>query len=581
MTDSIEDKRNDMRWKQLLKREKTIRDPVHGDVWLTDLEVKVIDTEEFQRLRFHRQLGPCYLVFPGAEHSRFQHALGTLYVAQRLISAVNLNTGMPDLSKAIKNRERVLIRLCSLLHDFVNISFGHTLENEGGLIERDWKDKRRVDHLLTENRAMGKLIISYIDEKVGSGKGAEFFKELKQVLTASDEAEIETLPHPYVADIVSNTICADLLDYLKRDRYFTGLKEDYDLDRILNYVVIADYQSEENRERNETTKRMAIRLWTEKQRMKRDILSELIDLLRLRYSLAEKVYFHHAKMAGSAMLIRAIDDSNILQGPIPELLKYGDDQLLNLKSNAQSTTDILQCYRKRALYKPVYQISYVKRGAGANLPEKVRRVAIKFHQRSERRSLEQRLEGLDSLKALGTKKGDIIVYCPDIDMNMKVATVKVFWQDSKVYPLKNIPDRDIRDEVESIEEKHQQLWKMLVLLNRFMFELAAAEGALGFISSLCESEFGLSNELPYKLTPLAQKVIQQDSPVQRLKNLERVRQYAVANPSKQVKDDEMVEVVETIATKAARDAKSADLTDTQIDEILSDLRKSRQSKLPS
>jgi hypothetical protein len=486
-----------------------------------------------------------------------------------MISAINLNRKATDSIKPIQPREQLLIRLCALLHDFVNIPFGHTLENEGGLVPRDWKDTRRVDLLLNDSSMMGKLIVSFIDKNVGGRKGADFLKELRQVLTAYEESEIEQLAHPYVADIVSNTICADLLDYLKRDRYYCGLKEDYDMDRILNYVVLADYRGKE---------RMAIRLWTEKQRMKRDILSELIDLLRLRYSLAEKVYFHHAKMAASAMLIRAIDDSGIVQTSLEKLLKYGDDQLLNLQSHVQTAADILHCLRQRALYQPVYQISYVKRGAGANVPERIRDVALRFHQPSERRSLEQKLEGLDSLRALGMRKGSVIVYCPAIEMNMKVATAKVIWQDSKVYPLNTIPDQDICNEVQFIEENHRKLWRMLVLLHPSVYEAASSSDVLAYIGSICEAEIGLPNDLPFKLSPLAQRAIEHESPLERLNTLDRLRQYAVANPLMALKDSEMIRLIDTIAVKAERDAKGAALTDEQIEDMLTSLRKSRQSE---
>ena len=70
---------------------KTIRDPVQMDVELTTVETKVIDTPEFQRLRHIKELGTASLVFPGATHTRFEHSLGTLAVAQHMIEAINRN----------------------------------------------------------------------------------------------------------------------------------------------------------------------------------------------------------------------------------------------------------------------------------------------------------------------------------------------------------------------------------------------------------------------------------------------------------------------------------------------------------
>src|SRR5678810_320886 len=67
---------------------KLIRDAVHGDIQLGALEIELIDTPEFQRLRGIKQLGTAYLVFPSALHTRFEHSLGTSWMAQRLIDAV-------------------------------------------------------------------------------------------------------------------------------------------------------------------------------------------------------------------------------------------------------------------------------------------------------------------------------------------------------------------------------------------------------------------------------------------------------------------------------------------------------------
>jgi len=79
---------------RFIKLARVIRDPVHGDIGLTELEWLLIDTPEFQRLRRIKQLGLSNLVYPGAEHSRFSHALGTMHVASRILSRVEERTGV-------------------------------------------------------------------------------------------------------------------------------------------------------------------------------------------------------------------------------------------------------------------------------------------------------------------------------------------------------------------------------------------------------------------------------------------------------------------------------------------------------
>src|SRR3954453_13066844 len=70
------------------KQGKVVTDPVHGDIFLTPLELRIVDSPPFQRLRRVRQLGMTHLVYPGATHTRFSHSLGSLAMAQRLMDAV-------------------------------------------------------------------------------------------------------------------------------------------------------------------------------------------------------------------------------------------------------------------------------------------------------------------------------------------------------------------------------------------------------------------------------------------------------------------------------------------------------------
>src|SRR5215470_3584295 len=104
----------------MLKR-KLIRDAVHGDIEIGPLEVELMDTPEFQRLRGIKQLGTAYLVFPSAVHTRFEHSIGTSWMAYRILQAIRRTQSVPaDLEQ--------LIRISALLHDITHIPFGHTLE---------------------------------------------------------------------------------------------------------------------------------------------------------------------------------------------------------------------------------------------------------------------------------------------------------------------------------------------------------------------------------------------------------------------------------------------------------------------
>src|SRR5215510_10378221 len=95
---------------------KLIRDSVHGDIQLGSLEIEIIDTPEFQRLRGIKQLGTANFVFPSALHTRFEHSLGTSWMAQRMIDAVRRTYNLPD-------DDAQLIRIAALLHDITHIPF--------------------------------------------------------------------------------------------------------------------------------------------------------------------------------------------------------------------------------------------------------------------------------------------------------------------------------------------------------------------------------------------------------------------------------------------------------------------------
>src|ERR1051326_9157906 len=103
-----------------MSKGKLIRDAVHGDIEMGALEIELIDTPEFQRLRGIRQLGTAYLVFPSAVHTRFEHSLGTSWMAHRVLNSVRR-------THAISADDECLVRVAALLHDITHIPFGHTL----------------------------------------------------------------------------------------------------------------------------------------------------------------------------------------------------------------------------------------------------------------------------------------------------------------------------------------------------------------------------------------------------------------------------------------------------------------------
>src|SRR2546430_17072292 len=123
-----------------MSKSKLIRDAVHGDIEVSSLEVELMDTPEFQRLRGIKQLGTAYLVFPSAVHTRFEHSLGTSWMAHRILQSVRRIEG-------VSQDEERLIRVAALLHDLTHIPVGHTLEDESRVLPRHDKDEKRDDYV--------------------------------------------------------------------------------------------------------------------------------------------------------------------------------------------------------------------------------------------------------------------------------------------------------------------------------------------------------------------------------------------------------------------------------------------------
>ncbi|MDA0948369.1 MAG: HD domain-containing protein, partial [Planctomycetota bacterium] len=138
------------------KRYSVVRDPVHGDIYLTHEELRLLDTPEMQRLRGVRQLGSAHLVFPGAMHTRFEHSIGTVHVAQKLIDSVNLSFELdPAGTLAVGEEEARVIRIAGLIHDVTHVPHGHSLEDQDGLFERH-DSAYRYERMFDPTRALGR-----------------------------------------------------------------------------------------------------------------------------------------------------------------------------------------------------------------------------------------------------------------------------------------------------------------------------------------------------------------------------------------------------------------------------------------
>jgi len=430
---------------------KVIRDSVHGDIELSAEEMRIVHTPSFQRLNGCKQLGLSYLVYPAAKHTRFEHVLGVMELATRI--AQRLEDHFPP-GTADGNERRKILRFAALLHDIGHVPFGHTLEDEMPSIPEhdatsDGTGKSRMDAL--------------VSEVLADSGNSDYIDLVVQVLLAIRKSKNDRDLYPLVeagkirqdllvlADIIGNTICADLFDYIKRDHMMTGIRATYD-DRIFRYFAVGQHEFQ-----GKHYTRLLIRL-VKNGRIRGDCLADLLDILKLRYNLSDKVLFHPKKCAADAMLIKAVAELNLGE---KDLLKYSDDGLLD--TFWQQNT-LLKMLRSGVLFKPVF-VSRLEHVHCYNEEHERDGLIEQLRTKPELRTrVEKRIE-----KELGlpADKTSVLIFCPAPDMTLKPVRVLVQWKSGTIRRLNDINERDdavTAKQVSILQQIYPDLWKLYLFV---------------------------------------------------------------------------------------------------------------------
>ena len=198
----------------------SFRDPVHGLIHADELEQALIDSRPLQRLRSIRQLGFTYLVYPGAEHSRFSHALGAMALAGRVYDAL-ASKGRGILDQERQSTTRRLVRAAALLHDIGHAPFSHSAEE---LFEAG------IDHEEMTCRILGLDEIHKIFDQLGDGLQPA---DVERLLSAP-----QTSTERLLSQIISGQLDVDKMDYLLRDSRFCGVRYgSFDLERLIDTML--------------------------------------------------------------------------------------------------------------------------------------------------------------------------------------------------------------------------------------------------------------------------------------------------------------------------------------------------------
>ncbi len=446
----------------MLKFESILRDPVHGDIPVTREELGILDTPEMQRLRNVRQLGATHLIYPGAQHSRFEHSIGTAHLATRMITAINQvrDSQIDGRLDGYDIHGLRIIRLAALVHDATHLPFGHNIEDQTGLLPRH-DTPARFERMFSTETELGRAL-----RKTGA------HADVLAILAPDLVAEGASAP-PHWRGLVSGTIDADMLDYLARDAMFTGLKLEYD-PRIFN-VFRVDRNSQE--------------LFVDLGRngyLKEAVLSEIIRCLEARFYFSERVYYHHAKIAAGSLVAKAVEIVLLEKAVTFEQLQAATDaSLFELLAAAdikdarrRALLDIyVQAWSRRQLPKrvavyPVYanplvQQDLIQRFFGAGSAE-------------ERRATERRMT--ERLAQRVGREIPIMLYCPSGQMQLKQAKMLVRWPgDTHLSRLSDHSEEIPR--LQDLENSYTRMWKF------YVHALSADPAELEAASEICAEFF--------------------------------------------------------------------------------------------
>ncbi|MEM9292481.1 MAG: HD domain-containing protein [Acidobacteriota bacterium] len=213
----------------------TVRDPIHGFIRADELETALISSRPMQRLRYVRQLGFTYLVFPGAEHSRFSHVLGAMELAGRVYDrlADSPEGRALDLPRGPDAHQRRLVRAAALLHDVGHAPFSHSAESEfEGEI-----DHEEMTRLLLDLPDVRDAFARYGKNSQGDELTVE---EVQRLLRGGTDGQQRLL-----YEVISGELDVDKMDYLLRDTLYCGVRYgSYDIDRLLETLRPVEIEEE-------------------------------------------------------------------------------------------------------------------------------------------------------------------------------------------------------------------------------------------------------------------------------------------------------------------------------------------------
>ena len=306
-----------------------IKDPVHGYVYITEVERQIIDTFPVQRLRRLRQLAGSEYVYPGANHTRFEHSLGVMHLAGLMVEN-------PYLSKHFSEEDYQLIRIAALLHDVGHGPFSHVFEH---LLVKFLKKTHEDINVWVVQRSELREIINKLgfdaDEVAKLSVG--WLHESNRV---------------FMDQIIRSSVDVDKLDFVIRDTFHTGAQYGYvDVFRLIQTIDVLEQN-------------LAVDLGA---------LSSLESFILARIESFKSIYFHRVGRAVQLMLAMAMEEAKDELGLVDfrtpeEYLAYDDHSVWAMLKKSEKSKTIVEKLERRRLLKCAYdQTFYVRDKTVSNL----------------------------------------------------------------------------------------------------------------------------------------------------------------------------------------------------------------------
>ncbi|MGC8961639.1 MAG: HD domain-containing protein [Candidatus Bathyarchaeia archaeon] len=293
-----------------------IKDPLYGYIQITEAERNVIDTYPFQRLRRIKQLSGSEFVYPAANHTRFEHSLGTMYLAG--VVGENLPVGLEE-------DEIQLLKFAALLHDVGHGPFSHVF-----------------DSYLTKylNKTHEDMTVTIIEEtELGEALNREGFDPKSVGRLAS--GNLKDPSKPYLDQVIVGAVDVDKMDFVSRDSYHTGAGYGYtDIFRLIYTMDVHEGELMVNA----------------------TAIPTLETFLIARLESFKTIYFHKASRAAQIMLVKALEsareDVSSLNFETPEEYLRLDDYVLWRELRcSEAAKPVMEDLERRRLLKCAYEIT--------------------------------------------------------------------------------------------------------------------------------------------------------------------------------------------------------------------------------